>query len=117
MNKGNKPIVSTFKLNMELPSSLIEKALRPGLFILTNYTDGSNLMYEHHYAKSLKKGDERLIDISLEETKKIIAGESINLDLPDGDYFLSYLGMSICVVRKRNGLVKNHYPKGIRKHY
>lgn len=117
VNKGNKPIISTFRLNMEVPTSLLEKALRPGLFISTSYLDGSNLTYEHHYAKSLKKDDPRLVNISLEDTKKIIMGESINLDLPDGDYFLSYQNMPIGVIKKRNGLVKNHYPKGIRKRF
>lgn len=113
VNKGNKPIVYTYKLNMKINPKLLDLAIRSGTLLYTSYLDGSNKLYEHHYVRTLSK--DKLTNISYENMEKYMMGETLNLLLDDGDYFLGYNDISIGYLSVKKGQCKNHYPKGLRK--
>lgn len=57
------------------------------------------------------------INLSLEETKKYLTGETIQKDYKNGFYPVSYQGINVGFVKSVNGVLKNHLPKGLRGNY
>lgn len=69
--------------------------------------------FEHQFAKFLPANFS--ISISQEECTKYLMGETLNLNIPDGFYPVSYSKMNLGWIKKGSGPAKNHYPKGLRK--
>lgn len=70
----------------------------------------------HSLAISLKKEEcINSVDVTLEETKRFLAGESIQVASEKKGYVvLFYQGMSVGFGKLSGGIIKNHYPKGLR---
>ena len=108
---GNKEILR-YKINAEIHKSFVEKEIRPGLFISTLI--GKKEIPSHAYSHTLKD-DKNMFEVSLDEAKKLILGETINIKKNDGYCYPSYLGLPLGVIHVVNNNVKNLYPKGLRK--
>lgn len=70
----------------------------------------------HSLAICLKKEEcKNPIDLTYEETKRFLAGESIQVASEKKGYVvLFYQGMSVGFGKFSGGIIKNHYPKGLR---
>ena len=55
------------------------------------------------------------IPLSLEETRKYLRGETLPTKEKDGLAILSYLGVNLGFGKIVKGVIKNHYPKGLRR--
>ena len=111
-SKGNAKQISEFRLNKKLPKSIIEYALRPGLFLGTKI--GDKTVPSHHYSHYINSDNS--LDLNKEETIKFLKGESLTkIATANGYNFVSYLGMNIGVIHGVNNALKNLYPKGLRK--
>ncbi|MDI3311679.1 MAG: RsmB/NOP family class I SAM-dependent RNA methyltransferase [Thermoanaerobacterium sp.] len=70
----------------------------------------------HWLAMSLKKGDVNMIyDLKDKEIKSYIHGETLNVDIDDGWVLLTVDGYSIGWGKAVKGVIKNFYPKALRK--
>lgn len=114
LSKGKTPQISYFRLHKNLPQSLTQHAVRPGLFLETKI--GDKTIPSHHY--SHYENSLRSIGLTKEELTKYLAGESLlKNNLKEGYYFVSYLGMNVGVAHYVNGTLKNLYPKGLRRFF
>jgi len=73
-----------------------------------------DIKYDIHYARSLRTFPQEL-ELSLEDTIKYIKGESLNIPYPKGYVLLKYLGVSIDIAKSDTRIIKNRYPKYLRK--
>ena len=73
-----------------------------------------DIKYDIHYARSIKHFDYEL-EIDLENTIKYIKGESLDISYPKGYVLLKYLGVSIDLAKSDGRIIKNRYPKYLRK--
>ena len=73
-----------------------------------------DIKYDIHYARSVKSFPQEL-ELSLEDTIKYIKGESLNITYPKGYVLLKYLGVPIDIAKSDTRIVKNRYPKYLRK--
>ena len=73
-----------------------------------------DIKYDIHYARSLKSFKAEL-ELSLEDTMKYIRGESLNIEYPKGYVLLKYLGVNIDLAKSDGRIIKNRYPKYLRK--
>lgn len=73
-----------------------------------------DVKYDIHYARSIKTFSHEL-ELSLEDTIKYIRGESLNIIYPKGYVLLKYLGVPIDIAKSDNRIIKNRYPKYLRK--
>ncbi len=91
------------------------KVVRPGLHVAVSKKN--RLEPAHSLAVSLKPTDvKRHVNLTAEECKKYIAGETINCDESlKGWVLVSVEGFSIGFGKASGGVIKNHYPKGLRK--
>ena len=91
------------------------KVLRPGLHLgtfLKNRFEPS-----HALALALKPEDVKLFtDISLEIAKQYISGQTFNGDGEKGWHLILVDGYSLGWGKQAGGIMKNHYPKGLRKY-
>ena len=72
--------------------------------------------YDIHYAKSLSSKDFPSIDLSLEETKLYLAGNQLNkISDKKGLILLTYKNKAIDIAKTDGKIIKNYYPKGLRK--
>ncbi len=70
----------------------------------------------HGLAMSLKPVEAAsFVELSAEEAHRYISGETINADVSDGWCLVCYKGNSLGWGKSSKGLIKNHYPKGLRK--
>lgn len=113
-SKGNKSIIETYRLNTRIKDEILKYSTRPGLFISKEYKDSHDIIYEHHYARSLINNP-RQVNISLDDTYKFIAGEALNISSKEIHLFPIYNGFSIGYMSNKNNINKNHYPKGLRR--
>ena len=111
VSKGESKVINHFYLPMQPIDRLINIALRPGLF---TYSEISNKkIISHHYSHFL--GSENSYCLNDEELKKYLHGESLSI-LDNKNYSLvSYDGNNVGVVNKVNNILKNLYPKGLRR--
>ncbi len=68
---------------------------------------------DHHLAHFLSS--DYSIELSLEDAKKYVHGDSFPLDRSDGFYIVSYDKRNLGYVKVSQGTAKNHYPKGLRR--
>ena len=73
-----------------------------------------DIKYDIHYARSIKTFAQEL-ELSLEDTIKYIKGESLNISYPKGYVLLKYLGVPIDIAKSDTRIIKNRYPKYLRK--
>ena len=74
--------------------------------------------YDLHYARTLKYGDMDSIELSLDELKKYLAGEQLNKANPYKGYvLLTYKNNALDIAKSDTRVIKNYYPKGLRKKY
>ena len=73
-----------------------------------------DIKYDIHYARSIKTFPQEL-ELSLEDTIKYIKGESLNISYPRGYVLLKYLGIPIDIAKSDTRIIKNRYPKYLRK--
>ena len=77
-----------------------------------------NFRYDLHYARTLKSNDMDSIELSLEELKKYLAGEQINkLNPYKGFVLLTYKNNAVDIAKSDTRVIKNDYPKGLRKKF
>lgn len=77
----------------------------------------NNFFPEHHFYRSniLNQHMLHIIDINDEEYAKLISGNSIFRDVPNGYYALTYKHYPLSFTKVSNGECKNKYPKGLRR--
>ena len=73
-----------------------------------------DIKYDIHYARSIKTFAQEL-ELSLKDTIKYIKGESLNISYPKGYVLLKYLGVPIDIAKSDTRIIKNRYPKYLRK--
>lgn len=74
------------------------------------------LHYDMHFARSITFEQFPSIELSLEEVKKYLAGNVINkCSKITGDVLLTYKNKPFDISRTNGLIIKNHYPKGLRK--
>ncbi|MCR5272525.1 MAG: RsmF rRNA methyltransferase first C-terminal domain-containing protein [Lachnospiraceae bacterium] len=92
------------------------KVTRPGLHLGTVKKD--RFVPAHAFAMALKKDEvKNAIDFASDsiEIKKYIAGETVNADGNKGWNLILADGYSLGWGKLSSGIVKNHYPKGLRR--
>ncbi len=74
--------------------------------------------YDLHYARSLKEDEFNSIELDLEEVKKYLAGEVIYKQSKYKGYVALTYKKNVVDIAKTNGhVIKNYYPKGLRKKF
>ena len=73
-----------------------------------------DIKYDIHYARSIKSFPQEL-ELSLEDTIKYIKGESLDIPYAKGYVLLKYLGVPIDIAKSDMRIIKNRYPKYLRK--
>ena len=75
--------------------------------------------YDLHYAKSLNKDDEfPSIELDEKEVKDYLAGNVINkINKKKGYVLLTYHNNPIDIAKSNGEIIKNYYPKGLRRKY
>jgi len=100
-------------IEMECLSGL--RVLRTGLLIA--HSEGKRLEPDHALAMALKPA-EAARSAELDEAQSLAyqAGEALNLgDLPAGYTLLCHKGVPLGWGKQAGGVMKNHYPKGLRR--
>ena len=88
--------------------SVIRKGVKVGEI------SGQVLKFDHHYATYIKKFDNQL-EINLQDTQKYLSGESLNISSKRGFILLKYQGINIDIAKSDGNIIKNRYPKYLRK--
>ena len=73
-----------------------------------------DVKYDIHYARSLTSFIQEL-EIDLPSTIKYIKGESLDIIYPKGYVLIKYLGVPIDIAKSDGWIIKNRYPKYLRK--
>lgn len=90
------------------------KVERPGLCLLVDKKN--RFEPAHALAMALSPGDtERVWELTKEDAKRYLRGESISCGQEKGWLFLAYDGCFVGCGKASGGQIKNHYPKGLRK--
>lgn len=90
------------------------KVLRPGLHL--GACKKNRFEPAHALALSLRPEEAtRCISLEIKEAASYIAGNQISLDTENGWVLLTTRGYSIGFGKASGGVIKNHYPKGLRK--
>ena len=77
-----------------------------------------NFRYDLHYARSLKANDIDSIELSLDELKKYLSGEQLNKpNSYKGFVLLTYKNNAVDIAKSDTRVIKNYYPKGLRKKF
>lgn len=110
INKLGNKITENYSISSLLSKEDISHSLRPGL--LENVLEYGKYVPSHHLAKY----SDATTSIALkdEQFKKYLKGETLEFDMKNGYYFVSYKGINIGVVYIINGIGKNLLPKGLR---
>lgn len=66
----------------------------------------------HHLAKTIENNR---IEINETELLQVLKGETINKNHPSGWYILSFKGLGVSLTKITDNVLKNHYPKGLRR--
>ena len=75
---------------------------------------GQILKYDHHFATYVKSFDNEL-EIDLQSAIKYLSGESLNIKANKGFILLKYMGINIDIAKSDGNIIKNRYPKYLRK--
>lgn len=74
--------------------------------------------YDLHYARSFAVSHLDKIELSLEETKSYLYGNQLNKNTDKQGYVvLTYKNNAIDIAKSDTKVIKNYYPKGLRKKY
>ena len=75
--------------------------------------------YDLHYARSLTlKDDFTRVELSIDEVKQYLEGNQLNKENKNKGYvLLTYHSNSIDIAKTDGRVIKNHYPKGLRRKY
>lgn len=74
--------------------------------------------FDLHYARTLSKDEFPSIELSLEELKLYLEGNQLNKENKNKGYvLLTYHSNSIDIAKTDGRVIKNHYPKGLRRKY
>ena len=74
--------------------------------------------YDLHYAKTLKSGEMSTIELTLDEVKKYLAGEQLSKPNDYKGYvLLTYQDNPVDIAKSDKQVIKNYYPKGLRKKF
>ena len=75
--------------------------------------------YDLHYARSLNKNDDfPSIELNDNEVKQYLEGNQLNLPNKNKGYvLLTYQNNSIDIAKTDGNVIKNHYPKGLRRKF
>ena len=73
-----------------------------------------DIKYDIHYARNIKSFKNEL-EISKENTLKYLKGESLDIVYPKGYVLLKYQGVNIDIAKSDGRIIKNRYPKSLRK--
>ena len=91
------------------------RVLRTGLLVARS--EGRRLEPDHALAMALTPGEAARM-AELDETQALAyqAGEALDLgDLPSGYTLLCFSGVPLGWGKQAGGMMKNHYPKGLRR--
>lgn len=74
--------------------------------------------YDLHYARCYAKDSFDIIELTLEELKKYLYGEQLNKINPYKGYvLLTYKKTAVDIAKTDGQIIKNYYPKGLRKKF
>ncbi len=74
--------------------------------------------YDLHYARTLKSSEFNSIKLTLDEVKKYFVGEQLNKENNFKGYILlTYKNNAIDIAKTDGKVIKNYYPKGLRKKF
>lgn len=76
--------------------------------------DKDDIRYDIHYARSINQFKNEL-EINEENALKYLRGESLDIVYPKGYVLLKYLGVNIDIAKSDGRIIKNRYPKYLRK--
>ena len=91
------------------------RVLRTGLLLA--HMEGKRAEPDHALAMALRPHEAaRTAELTYEQALAYQAGEALNLgDLPSGYTLLTLHGVSLGFGKQAGGVMKNHYPKGLRR--
>lgn len=91
------------------------RVLRTGLLIAR--AEGRRAEPDHALAMALRPCEAaRTAELSEAQARAYQAGEALDLgDLPAGYTLLTHRGVSLGFGKQAGGVMKNHYPKGLRR--
>ena len=105
-----------------LPDGLDDMARLDGLRVLRTglllaHMEGKRAEPDHALAMALRPEEAaRTAELTQEQALSYQAGETLDLgDLPSGYTLLTHHGVSLGFGKQAGGLMKNHYPKGLRR--
>ena len=75
---------------------------------------GQVLKFDHHYATFISSFENEL-EIDLQSAIKYISGESLNIPSKRGFVLLKCMGINIDIAKSDGNIIKNRYPKYLRK--
>lgn len=108
--KGKEMIKYNFLLPFSPIKELEKVSIRPGL--LTNYEIGKNEFISYHYSHYLAANN--AYELSDDELKKYMHGETININNGKNYNLVSYNNINIGPVKTSGSTLKNLYPKKLR---
>ena len=111
INENNKKVIENYIINTNINEKFLSKCLRPGYFISTQTKD--NIIPSHHFAKSVN--DFQYINLNDEQYKKYIHGDSFPFEEKNGFYVAKYQNINVGIVKIVDKIIKNYYPKGLRR--
>ncbi len=109
--KGTSKITYHFSLPCKPIEKLVDIALRPGL--LTYEEVSSKKIISHHYSHYLNSINS--FELNDEELKHYLHGETINVKENKNYTTVSYKGINVGAVNQVGLVLKNLYPKGLRR--
>lgn len=111
LSKSGNKIQYEFSLPQAPIQILTNKAIRPGLLKYEISKDKKQI--SHHYSHNLSSINS--YELNDDEYKKYIHGETINIKEDKKYDIVSYKKHNIGVVSSVNRVLKNYYPKGLRR--
>jgi len=89
--------------------------LRLGVKIGELFNKGE-IRYDYHYSHYIDRFEKEL-EISENDLKKYLSGETLNITVDKGLYLLKFSGINVDITNSDGRIIKNHYPKGLRRKY
>ncbi len=74
--------------------------------------------YDLHYARTLSANEMPTVELNIEQLKEYLVGSQLNLVNKNKGYvLLTYHSNSIDIAKTNGEVIKNYYPKGLRRKY
>ena len=89
------------------------KIIKKGLIL--GEKDKNNNFIPHHHLSRVSGLNLNYLNLTEDETKLYLKGNTLIKNYPDGYYFLKYLNIPFAIGKITKNTLKNHYPKGLRK--